>query len=590
MARRFVLGAILIACLFASAAQADPGGVFNLEGEALRRLHAETLEDILRTIPLVRVERQGAPGLPYRVYAAAGRAEELLLLVDGIPWWDPWSGAGLREELPMALVESVQVDLRPALAEYGAEAMAGVIRVSTRKPEEPRVETRLHFSRGSYGERGRRVAYQTPPGDVAVTVGLDEFFGDGYAFSSVWNGETPAVTATPEVTLSQRRTLSTSLHLSAGPAGPIELRLQQSRWHLSRTGEPGDKWARKRTAFELRVPESPLGSLSLTQSHLWRHSADGRASDAAITARWSRRFGTSWRLLAGAERHQINLTVDGERQAMPRPARAWLATRWDGDLGESLRGELGLRYERDFTKATFVLGETSLGVDLPWGLQLDAALGVGGGPSPWNRDRLRDLGLWPDGLGEPGAAVDASLPLRGELRFARTGERIRGSVGIVRQEGGRDWLALAQGDQGHGWLSIAGVPRHALTLGLGSSLAGEIGGLRTDFSLLADLEDPTLRMEDRSYYPLQGRGELAISRPFFGTDARLELRGSLELRGGRSDHGVLFVADGGVELRVLETRFWLCLGNALGWPGEEIPGFPVPSGTMRMGIDWQLDH
>lgn len=586
MLRRLLLTALLLSTL-AGTAPAESTSLFRLEGEALRRLHADTLEDVLRAVPLVRVERRGAAGLPYRVFAAAGRSEELLLLVDGFPWRDPWSGAGLREELPMSHVESVEVDLRPSLAEHGAEAMGGVIRVRTRRPEEPKVETRLHFSRGSFAERGRRVAFQTPPGDVAVTVGLDEFFGEGYPFSSYWNGESPAVTATPEVTHSRRRTLSTALLLNGGPAGPIELRLQQNRWRLERTE---DTWSRRRTAFELRVAESPLGDLSLSQSHLRRRSGDGRCDDAAISARWARELGAGWRLMAGAERHQIALTVDGERKAMPRPTRAWLATRWTGILPGALRGELGLRYERDFTKATYLLGEALVGVDLAGGFSLDASLGAGGGPAPWNRDRLRDPGLWPDGLGEPGEAVDATLPLRGELRIGRRGERLRGSLGLVRQQGGRDWLAIDTGEGEHAWQSAAGEARHALSANLGSSLAGGIGGLRSEFSLLADLEDRTIGVEDRSFFPIQGRGELAISRPFFGSDARLELWGSLEFRGGRVDHNVLLVAHGGVELRVLETRFWMSVGNAFDRPGEEIPGFPIPPSTLRMGIDWQLDH
>ena len=76
----------------------------------------------------------------------------------------------------------------------------------------------------------------------------------------------------------------------------------------------------------------------------------------------------------------------------------------------------------------------------------------------------------------------------------------------------------------------------------------------------------------------------------FEDDARLQLKGALEFRGGRDDHRDMLRSDVGVELRVLEARFWLQLRNSLEWSGEESPGFPVPPGTLRLGIDWQLDH
>lgn len=301
--------ALLAAALCARPAAAQ---TWSLAGEDLRQLHAETLEEVLRACPLLIVERQGGAGLPYRVQAGAARPGELLLVVDGEPWRDPWSGALLAEELPLSLVEAVSVDLGPQLAAYGGEAIAGVIHVQTRRPSVPRVTTRIQLSRGRFMERGRHLAFATPPGELALSVGLDEVFSDGYPFSAVWNGEPTATSADPEVGYNRRRSLSTRLGLAGAGAGPIELALDQSEWHFDRQGSVSDAWTREQLRVGLALPASPLGALRLEQRFLERKSGEGRASDAALALRWSLAadsLRSGFRLSGGAERHQLGFST-----------------------------------------------------------------------------------------------------------------------------------------------------------------------------------------------------------------------------------------------------------------------------------------
>ncbi len=594
IAQRFLSFMLLLTLLVGLSVKA--GASWLMEGEALRRLEAASLEEILRRAPGLVLERQGAAGLPFRVFAAAGRGDELLLVVDGRPWRDPWSGEPLMEELPLALLESVEVDLRPAVAEFGAGAMGGVIRVKTRRPEQPRVQTRLHMARGSYNERVRRVAFETPPGDFAVTVGLDEYFGEGYGFSSLWNGEASSITETPEISGSRRRVLSSILTLNAGPAGPLDLQLHQSAWHLDRVGQTAvDAWYRERTRFDLALPASPLGAILISQEHLQRHHRSGRASDAALRLRWSGALdGTGmgdWRFAAGAERHQVAFTETGsDRGSMPRPARAWLGGRWLGEFSRGLSGELGLRYERDFARATYLAAQAMLSKTLPWQLHLEASGAWGDDAEAWARDRLPDLGLWPDGIGTPGVKAEDDAGRRYRVSLKHSGTSLAGELSFMRQEGGRDWFAFAQSDDSHIWVSAPGQVRHALALAISSEIRGGLGELRSRFGVQAELEKPEERQEDRVFQPYLATAELILARPFFGSDARLELLGALELRTGRNDHEPLLRAELGALLRVLDARFWVKLSNALDWPGEESPGFTAPSSVMRMGIDWHLDH
>ena len=76
---------LLLALAFLTLATGAPAQTWRVDGEALRRLHADTLEDVLRAAPMLTVERQGGEGLPYRVLAPGARPGELLLVVDGVP-------------------------------------------------------------------------------------------------------------------------------------------------------------------------------------------------------------------------------------------------------------------------------------------------------------------------------------------------------------------------------------------------------------------------------------------------------------------------------------------------------------------------
>jgi len=566
---------------------------WELSGEPLRRLHAETLEEILRACPLLVVERQGAPGLPWRAYAGAARAGELLLVVDGEPWRDDWTGELLAEELPMALVDAVTVELSPQTAAYGTTAIAGVIHVRTRRPSEAKVTTRIHLSRGRFAERGRHLAFATPPGAVAVTVGLDEVFSEGYPFSAVWNGEPDALGADPEVTLSRRRALATRLGLAGGAAGPVELALDQSEWHLDRTGSRQDPWYREQTRFALALPASPLGELRLEQRFLERRSADGRSSAAGLSLRWglgADSLAAGWRLAGGAERQQLGFSGETAPAALPRPARAWLGAAWQGAAGPALGLAAGLRLDAEYERRGGLVGEASLHWRLlRTGTELSAALAGGTETTAWERDRVPGIGLWPAGAGLPGEAADAEPLLRGLVACARRGERSWIRLVAALERGGQDWLAQADGD-GYRWRPLPGEERRSLDLVLGGQLAGFGGELKATGSLRAEQRERVAPAAEASFYPLVARGELALGRPFFAADARIWLTGGLELRAGRSDHGELATVDLGAELQVLDAHFWLRVTNALERPGEELPGFPIPPASLRLGLDWHLDQ
>jgi iron complex outermembrane receptor protein/vitamin B12 transporter len=107
--------------------------------EEIENSHADSLGDLLSTIPHVHVSRPGNGGSLTTATIRGGDPNFTLVLVDGIPANDPTNILGGSYDLSaLALdnVERVEVVRGPMSSIYGSAASAGVINVITRRSRE----------------------------------------------------------------------------------------------------------------------------------------------------------------------------------------------------------------------------------------------------------------------------------------------------------------------------------------------------------------------------------------------------------------------------------------------------------------------
>ncbi|MCP4548977.1 MAG: TonB-dependent receptor plug domain-containing protein [bacterium] len=589
-------------CLLALPAAAR---VWTIEGEALRQRHYDTLEDCLREVPFIRVERYGASGLPFRVMSGGSTPEELLLVVDGMPWRDHWRGENLYEELPMSLLAKIEVDPEPACIEFGASAIGGVIRITTRRREEASVQTRLHLTQGPFDERTRRLSYETPPGEVGVAVGLDEFIGDGYPFSFYWGGPDSPVSAQPQIRNSDRRSLAVRLDLDFGDWGPFSCALVQSEWHMDTyNSDPSYNILRNSLILDAQLPATPVGAIRMQQIQIEKRIPGWLARDMGISLRWdSPRMAqgdTGLKISAGGERHMLGLS-QGAPSELPRPSRAWLSADLDGSLPGALEYQVGGRCDARLELRRLLRYRARLG--WPVGgrsFQLRLFTSAGDSEAPWNRDRLADFSDWPAGFSTPDTTSYLTEGRRTGLGLSLNRGVVSADLYVFREEGGSLWTCRRSGVFALEWQQTDRDPAHALGFDLGGRMHGRLGTVDTQLSLLAELEErrsPGVDAEQGEIaldlsrtYPWAGSWRLHLSRPLFETDARFGLGATLEYRGGLVDLRSMWRVNLEGELRIIKARFWVKLENALDWAGEEIVSFPVPPVSFRMGFDWHLDH
>lgn len=126
-----------------------------LDAQRLEQLNKRQLADALRTVPGVSIEQQGGSGGLSAVSIRGGEANFTQVLLDGIPLNDPTNSRGGSYDIGNinpASIERVEVVRGAQSAIYGSDALAGVVNLISRQPQDQRGAS----VRAELGESGYR--------------------------------------------------------------------------------------------------------------------------------------------------------------------------------------------------------------------------------------------------------------------------------------------------------------------------------------------------------------------------------------------------------------------------------------------------
>jgi vitamin B12 transporter len=151
-----------------------------LDREDIERSGAGTLPDILARVPGIEMGRNGGPGTTTSLFVRGGETRYTAVFIDGVRV-DTQSGSGGApwENIPLALIDRIEVLRGAAGAVYGADAMSGVIQIFTRKGEggfSPFVSTGV----GTYGTRKTEAGFSGSHGGFDYALGLGDESSKGF--------------------------------------------------------------------------------------------------------------------------------------------------------------------------------------------------------------------------------------------------------------------------------------------------------------------------------------------------------------------------------------------------------------------------
>jgi vitamin B12 transporter len=172
----WVAGGALIAALLCAAANAAPDAAIEdilvtgtlaprealtasvsvLDSQQIQALNKTSVADLLKTLPGLLVEEQGGPGGLTAVSIRGGESNFTQVLVDGVPVNDPTNVRGGSFDFANInpnTIDRIEVVRGAQSAIYGSDALAGVINIITRPPQQGhRQQARAEWGQDDYSD------------------------------------------------------------------------------------------------------------------------------------------------------------------------------------------------------------------------------------------------------------------------------------------------------------------------------------------------------------------------------------------------------------------------------------------------------
>lgn len=147
--------------------------------DEIDRLQAQTVTDVVKTLPGVEVISNGGRGQLSSLRVRGGTSSQTLVLVDGVRSASLTAGMTELNNLPLNQVERIEYIRGPRASIYGSDAIGGVINIITR----PEQGTNQHkFNLGAGSNQQRQAAFSSASqvgeaGQLKVAGGFDDESG-----------------------------------------------------------------------------------------------------------------------------------------------------------------------------------------------------------------------------------------------------------------------------------------------------------------------------------------------------------------------------------------------------------------------------
>ena len=186
----------------------SPSAVSVISGEALQREGVKYVADALRRVPGAQIVQTGSYGGSTTLFLRGGESKYVKVLVDGVPVNDP-GGTFDFANLTTDNVERIEVVRGPASVLYGADAVAGVVQVFTRRGAgQPKLS--LSARTGRYGTRDVDAGVNGLLAGADYSLGLAQHYTDGiYEYNNAFRNNvlSGTVRVDPDSRTSLRATL-----------------------------------------------------------------------------------------------------------------------------------------------------------------------------------------------------------------------------------------------------------------------------------------------------------------------------------------------------------------------------------------------
>ena len=148
--------------------------------EEIERAGQSSLVELLQRQPGIEINNNGGPGKTSGIFIRGTNTSHVIVLVDGIRLNSATAGTTTFENLPVALIEKVEILRGPATALYGQDAIGGVIHIFTRKDSgEPSFYAGVGY--GTYDTKTAEAGAHGTIGDTRFALGVSSYDTDAFS-------------------------------------------------------------------------------------------------------------------------------------------------------------------------------------------------------------------------------------------------------------------------------------------------------------------------------------------------------------------------------------------------------------------------
>lgn len=192
-----------------------------IDRETIERAGPVGLADVLVRVPGIQITRNGGIGSNTSVFVRGGETRHTPVFVDGVRVESQTTaGAASWNNIPLSLIDRIEIVRGPSSAVYGSDAVAGVIQIFTKRGQ-GRFSPSVTVGYGSYNTSRVELAASGSAGGFDYSLGLTQGQSDGFNARTI-----PA--QNPDADGYKSQSANAKLGLQINPDHRIEANVLQS--------------------------------------------------------------------------------------------------------------------------------------------------------------------------------------------------------------------------------------------------------------------------------------------------------------------------------------------------------------------------
>jgi vitamin B12 transporter len=151
-----------------------------INSDQIERAGQSSLVEVLQTQPGIQISNTGGPGKQSSIFIRGTNPRHVIVLVDGVRFNSATDGATALENIPVALIDRIEILRGPSASLYGQDAIGGVIQIFTKKGSgKPNAHISLGY--GSFNTKTAQAGAYGSLNDTSFNLGISSVDTDGFS-------------------------------------------------------------------------------------------------------------------------------------------------------------------------------------------------------------------------------------------------------------------------------------------------------------------------------------------------------------------------------------------------------------------------